>query len=175
MADFNQITLSGRLTRDIELRTMKNGKNVALGSIAYNEPKPTPDGNWENHADFFEFVAFDTNTYEFAKKMASEIRKGEPVVISGKVSQRKYQNKEGQTVSVFEIIVRQFRKLAVPAKKPDTGFSNQTQDWSAAGTREQHQANLANANVPQTTNQAPLDPFADSGNTLDISDDDLPF
>lgn len=91
MADFNQITLSGRLTRDIELRTMKNGKNVALGSIAYNEPKPTPDGNWENHADFFEFVAFDTNTYEFAKKMASEIRKGEPVVISGKVSQRKYQ------------------------------------------------------------------------------------
>lgn len=175
MADFNQIMISGRLTRDIELRTMQSGRNVAMGSIAYNKPRLDASGNWENHAYFFDFVAFDTNTYEFAKKMASEVRKGEPIAIVGELTQRKYENKEGQTVNVVEIIVRQFRKLAVPAKKPDTGFNNQAQDWSAAGTREQHQANLANANAPQTTNQAPLDPFADTGNTLDISDDDLPF
>lgn len=175
MADFNQIMLSGRLTRDIELRTMQSGRNVAMGSIAYNKPRLDASGNWENHAYFFDFVAFDTNTYEFAKKMASEVRKGEPIAIVGELTQRKYENKEGQTVNVVEIIVRQFRKLAVPAKKPDTGFTNQAQDWSAAGTREQHQANLANANAPQTTNQASLDPFADTGNTLDISDDDLPF
>ncbi len=96
----NKVILMGRLTRDPEIRYSQGANSLAIArySLAVNRSFKR-DG--EPDADFFNCTAFGRNA-EFAEKY---LKQGTRILISGRIQQDNYTNKEGQKVYSVQIIV----------------------------------------------------------------------
>lgn len=160
----NSIALTGRLTRDIDLRYTQSGTAVGTFTLAVDRQYKR-DG--EPTADFVNCVIWRKS----AENFANFTRKGSLVGVEGHIQTRNYDNNQGQRVFVTEVVVENFALLesknAQPA--PDATKQPQTALQQTGGnsyTTQQKQA--------QGAQQASNDPFASNGKTVDISDD-LPF
>ena len=94
----NHYALQGRLTRDPELRHTQSGVAVASFTVAWSEKR----GNSENKL-FLPCVAW-RNSAEFAAKYFT---KGQEVVVEGKLTSRKWTDKDGNNRETVELIVDQ--------------------------------------------------------------------
>ena len=94
----NRITMTGRLTRDPELRTTQGNRSVTNFSIANQRNYKNSSG--ERDTDFFDVVAWQA-TAEFVTKYFS---KGSLVTVDGRLETRKFTDKEGNKRTVVEII-----------------------------------------------------------------------
>lgn len=83
----NKITIYGRLSKDIELKTLQNGTSVASISVASN-------GRKKEETNFFECKAFSG----LADTMAKYLHKGDPIVAYGTMHQYSYTKQDGTTV-----------------------------------------------------------------------------
>ena len=91
----NTVCIDGRVARDIELRMTQNNKPVCKFTIAHD------DGWGDNKkTSWFDVVAWN-GTAEMASKW---FHKGSKVFITGKLSTRSYENREGQKRTVTEIV-----------------------------------------------------------------------
>ncbi|WP_270234976.1 single-stranded DNA-binding protein [Lacticaseibacillus suilingensis] len=161
----NSLALTGRLTRDVDLRYTQSGTAVGTFTLAVDRQYKR-DG--EPTADFINCVIWRKS----AENLANFTHKGSLIGVEGHIQTRNYDNNQGQRVFVTEVVVENFALLepkssqqAAPAPQQPQAASHQ-----AGGTTYQAQAQLAQT-APQTSN----DPFASNGKQLDISDDDLPF
>ena len=98
----NKIILLSRLTRDPEVRYSQGEKSMAIASfsVAVNR-KFKRDG--EPDADFFNCTAFG-NQAQFVEKY---LKKGTKILLSGRVQNDNYTNKEGQKVYSVSIIAEE--------------------------------------------------------------------
>lgn len=98
----NKIILCGRLTKDPEVRYSQgaNATAVARLSLAVNR-KWKREG--EPEADFFNCTAFGKQA-EFIEKY---LKKGYKVLISGRVQNDNYTNKDGQKVYAVNIMIEE--------------------------------------------------------------------
>lgn len=97
----NSVTLSGNLTRDIEIRTTQSGMAVGSFGIAVNDRKKNNQtGQWEDHANFFDCTIFGART----ESLAQRIGKGTHVTISGKLRWSQWE-KDGQKRSKVDVLV----------------------------------------------------------------------
>lgn len=166
----NRVVLVGRLTRDPELRSTGSGISVASFTMAVNRQFTNAQG--ERQADFVNCVIWR----KAAENFVNFTDKGSLVAVEGRLQTRSYDNAEGQRVFVTEVVVDNFSLLesksqADARRREGGGGFNQNQ--SAPSSNYSAQSN--NQNQTNNDNHAFTDPFADSGNTIDISDDDLPF
>lgn len=163
----NRTTLIGRLTKDAELRYSQSGNAVANFTLAVNRAFTNQQG--EREADFINCVIWRKS----AENFANFTHKGSLVGIDGRIQTRNYENQQGQRVYVTEVVVENFALLE--PRSSNQGNNN-------AGNNAP-QANAGNNNPFDSSNNAPsnnggnnsADPFANSGDQIDISDDDLPF
>ena len=95
-----QITLTGNLTQDIELRYTPSGKPVATAKIACNERK-LDNNQWIDGETCYITVTIWNSA---AENSVQTINKGDTVTVTGKLTQRKYTTKDGQERSVYEVI-----------------------------------------------------------------------
>lgn len=171
----NNVVLVGRLTRDPDLRTTGSGISVATFTLAVDRPYTNSQG--ERGADFINCVIWR----KAAENFANFTSKGSLVGIQGRLQTRSYDNKDGQRVFVTEVIVDNFSFLESRRSREDrqaNGGSNFAPQNNAAPSTNNFGGNSApstNNSPSQNNGTQPQDPFADSGNTIDISDDDLPF
>ena len=91
----NKVIITGRTTKDIELKVTPTGTNVATFSVAVKRPFK------DNESDFFECVAYSKT----AELISKYVKKGDLVGLEGRLQARNYTNKEGRKVYVTEIIV----------------------------------------------------------------------
>ena len=98
----NKIILLARLTRDPEVRYSQGENSMAIASfsVATNR-KFKRDG--EPDADFFNCTAFGKQA-EFVEKY---LKKGTKILLSGRVQNDNYTNKEGQKVYSVRIMVEE--------------------------------------------------------------------
>jgi len=97
----NNITIVGNLTRDPELRFTPSGTPVASFGLAVNKSTQNKNtGEWINSADFFNIVAW----FKLAENCAQSLIKGDRVLISGRLSQDNWEDKDGQKRSAYKII-----------------------------------------------------------------------
>lgn len=89
----NSVILVGRLVKAVDVKEIGEGKKVTTFTLAVNESK--------DKAHFFNVVAYDKQA-EILKEFTSS---GSLIGVSGRLSQRKYTNKENKEVSVVEVIV----------------------------------------------------------------------
>ena len=95
----NHIVIMGRLTRDPELRTTQSGINVASFSVAVDRDFAGRDGG-ERQTDFIDCVAW-RSTGEFVSKY---FHKGSMIVVSGRLQSRKWQDRDGNNRTSWEIV-----------------------------------------------------------------------
>jgi len=99
MANYNKVILMGNLTRDPELRYTPSGKAVANFSIAVNRRFRTDDQVREE-TDFFDIVVFGKQ----AENCSEYLRKGRPVLVDGRLQQRRWETDDGQKRSKVEVV-----------------------------------------------------------------------
>lgn len=136
----NRATIIGRLTRDVDLRYTQSGKAVGNFTLAVNRPFKNQQG--ENEADFINCVSWGKQ----AESLAQYMKKGNQVGVDGRIQTRTYDDKDGKTVFVTEIIAEYVQFLESKGSS-DNQQSRQQQDNDFKGDTE----------------------------PLDITDDDLPF
>ena len=95
----NNITVMGRITKDIELRRTGAGIAVASFTIACDRDF-NPNGQKET--DFFDIVAW-RGTAEFIERNFS---KGKMIVVSGRLQNRKWEDKNGNKRVSAEIVAQ---------------------------------------------------------------------
>lgn len=139
----NTVNLIGRLARDAELRYTNSGAAVTSGNLAVQRNFKNANGDYE--ADFINFVAWGKT----GELIAEHFKKGDMIGVNGRIQTRNYENKEGRTVYVTEVVVDQITflnngkgKTSTDKQKPDT-------------------------------NDICADPF--DGEAIEIDDNDLPF
>ena len=161
----NRAVLTGRLTRDPELKTTSSGISVAVFTIAVNRQYTDASGN--RGTDFISCVIWR----KAAENFCNFTSKGSLVGIDGRIQTRSYDNKDGQRVYVTEVVVDSFALLE---SKRDRETNNNTGNYSNQGNNYNNQS-VGNNNTAGFGNTKPQDPFNGTGDTVDITDDDLPF
>lgn len=101
----NSVNLTGRLTRDSELRHTGSGSAFASFSLAVE--RPFKNGNGEKEVDFINVVAWRKT----AEIITSFTRKGSLVGITGRIQTRNYTNNEGRKVYITEVVAEQVQLL----------------------------------------------------------------
>lgn len=98
----NKVIMMGRLTRDPEIRYSQGADQIAIARFSL-----AVDRRWkregEPEADFFNCTAFG-KLAEFAEKY---LRQGIKVVVTGRIQNDNYTNREGQKVYSVQIIVEE--------------------------------------------------------------------
>lgn len=98
----NNISIVGRLTKDVEVQTTNSGIDFARFNVAVTSEFRTASG--EKQADFFMCVAWrDT-----ANNIAKYFKKGQPIGIIGSMNSRSYEKEDGVKQTVWEINVKSF-------------------------------------------------------------------
>ena len=95
----NHIDLMGRLVRDPEVKTTQSGVAVCNFTIAVDRDYKNGD---ERVADFVDCVAW-RGTAEFVQKYFS---KGRMAVVSGSLQSRKWEDKDGNKRTSWEVQVQ---------------------------------------------------------------------
>ena len=157
----NKVILMGRLTRDPEVRyTTTNNTLVATFPIAVNR-RFARQGE-ERQADFINIVAWD-KTGEFCSKY---FKNGMQVAVTGRIQTRNYDDKDGKKVYVTEILATNISFL--DAKGTGNGGNNLYGMPEPPMQEEVQPERVETVSVEK-------DPFEAFGDSIEISDNDLPF
>ena len=156
----NKAILIGRLTRDPELRTTPTGRNVCQFSIAVN--RNFTNANGEREADFINCVVWDKQ----AENLAKYQHKGNQIAVEGRIQIRNYDDKDGKKVYVTEILASNISFL-------DSKGTGATGNTSFNNLPEPPMVDTSSNNME--TVSVEKDPFEAFGDSIEISDNDLPF
>ena len=98
----NQVSITGNLTRDPELRSTTGGTAVLSFGIAVNDRRKNASGQWDEVPNFFECVTFGNR----ATALSDILTKGMKVAIAGKLHYSSWE-KDGQKHSKVDIIANE--------------------------------------------------------------------
>ncbi len=111
----NHVLLIGRLGQDIELKKFSNGNQVARVSLATNESYKKDD-EWTTETQWHRIVAWG----KLAERMSNQLKKGQQVTVQGKLKYNTFEDKNGITRTVAEVIINEFMVNGRTAAKADT-------------------------------------------------------
>lgn len=169
MASVNKVILVGNCGRDPEIRYLPSGQAVANVSVATssrrkdkNTGEMVEDTQW-HRVTFFDRLAEIAGEY---------VKKGRPIYVEGRLTYRKYTDKDGIEKNATDIIATELQLLGGregmggPSGGGDEGY-----EGAPAAPRRMAPAARPAAPAPRPA-PAPA-PRASSG--FDDMDDDIPF
>lgn len=166
----NRVVLTGRLTKDPELRYTNSGTAVATFTLAVD--RQFKNQNNEREADFIQCVVWRKS----AENFANFTHKGSLVGVDGRVSTRNYENNQGQRVYVTEVTVDNFALLE--SRNQSQGNSNQNNPAQLQNNAPQSNLNEQvgkNAFPQQNGTQSPNNGFNNQIQNQAQSNQNLPF
>ena len=102
----NKVILLGNAGQNAELKSTSGGKSVANFSLAINQPfRNKKDGN--QRVQWVRCVAWD----KLAQIAERFVAKGTVVFVEGRLQTRKFEDREGATKTVTEVVVGSLRDL----------------------------------------------------------------
>ena len=129
----NSVILTGRLTKNIDLRQTSAGKAMTYFTLAVNRVFKKEQGG--SDADFITCVAFGKQ----AENMARYLTQGSLIGVEGRISTRNFQGNDGKTVYVTEVIAGNVSFLET--KKQQTNINQ------PLGMQNYQQQNNSNFNI----------------------------
>lgn len=151
----NNVTLQGKLGKGIDLKYTQSGKAVGTTSIAVD--RDFKNANGEKETDWVNLVFWGKT----AETVANYFRKGDEILVVGRIQTRSYEDNSGGRKYVTEVVADKFSFT--------TGRKSQnTQDGGVSNSQT-----INNANAQQNRNNVQSDPFSNS--SIDIDSQDLPF
>jgi single-strand DNA-binding protein len=156
----NKVTLIGHLGQDPEVRRLENGTPVGRFSLATNESYKDANGELQTLTEWHNIVVWRLQA-EQAEKI---LKKGSLVYVDGKLTHRKFTDKNGIERMATDVVANTFRIL----EKRDGGSGIResqfpTQEPVVAGGRQNQNGNEQVFEVVAPTGDAPE------------ASDDLPF
>ena len=104
----NKIMLIGNLGRDPELSYTQSGKAVAKFSLAVSRRRRDPEsGEQREETQWFNVVAWE----RLAETCNNYLQKGSKVYIEGRITSRKYTDKDGVERTVWEVTATDMEML----------------------------------------------------------------
>lgn len=100
----NEIILTGRLTKDPEVRYTTTQKVVTTFAVAVNRDVKNAEGNYET--DFFNCVVWGKQ----AELAGNTLKKGSKILLTGRVQNRSYES-NGEKKYFTEVIINRFEYL----------------------------------------------------------------
>ena len=149
----NKVCLIGRITKDPELRYTSSNIASVRFTLAVNRTFSNQNG--EREADFINCVAW-RNQAETMKKYVS---KGSLVAVEGRIQTGSYE-KDGQRIYTTDVVADNVQFL-------------ETKSQSQNRVDNVTPSDFANENAPTTDTSEEV--FADFGDSIEISDDDIAF
>ena len=116
---FSKVIIVGNITRDPELRTTPSGTQVCGFSVAVNRNYKDGSGEQKENVSFFDCSAWGKS----GELIAQYAKKGSGLLVSGRLEQRSWEDKEGQKRSRVEIVVEDFNFIG-GANSSDGGVSS---------------------------------------------------
>ncbi len=129
MLEINKVILSGRLTRDPELKYTPKGQAVCKFSIAISRRYQDTNGAWQETVAFVPITSWGKQ----AETCGENLRKGSPVYVEGSLVTNSWQTKEGQKRSTLEVVAWIIKFLA---KRESTKKADTTEEVEAGPVEE---------------------------------------
>jgi len=152
MASYNRCVFIGNLTRDPELSYLPNQTAVCELGLAVNDRWKNRDGEAQERVCFIDCRAFGKR----AETLARYVKKGQPILLEGKLQFDQWEDREGQKRSKHRLMIDGFQFLGQAPSQPP------------------QQAPLRVPSVPpvpQPETQQPQQQFAEGG----PQGEDIPF
>ena len=111
----NSCVIVGNLTKDVELRQVNENTSCAMFTLAVARDFKNPDGS--TTTDFISCVAWNGQ----ANFLSRYCKKGDKIGIVGRIQARNYQDQQGQTHFITEVIcnsVESYTKREQPQQQP---------------------------------------------------------
>ena len=153
----NKVILMGRLTRNPETRYSQGDNQMAIARFSIAVDRRFRRQGDQDTADFFNCTAFGKQA-EFVEKY---LKQGTKIVLTGRIQNDNYTNKNGEKVYSVQIIAEEieFAESKAAASQNGAGYQNDN-----SGYQSQNSGSEAPA--------APADGFM---NIPDGIDEELPF
>ena len=104
----NKIMLIGNLGRDPEMSYTQSGKAVTKFTLAVNRRmRDRETGDRREETQWFNIVAWD----QLAETCNTYLHKGSKVYIEGRMTSRKYTNKDNVEVTAWEVVTENMEML----------------------------------------------------------------
>lgn len=171
----NELIISGRITKDLELKKTSNGSVVLPFDVAVQREFKNQNGEYDS--DFIPCLATN-GTAEFIAKYTE---KGNFITLTGRIQNNNYERPDGTTNYGMQMLVRSADSQSIFMNK------NKNQSNSNAFDYQETEPTVQRGNpYPQQSQQdnqfksnnqghpSNINPFS-NGNTVGIDDDDLPF
>ena len=101
MLHINRATLLGRAGRDPDVRTLNNGGKAATFSLATTRKWTDREGRPAEATEWHRVVVYGPAA-DAVEKM---LRKGNPVLVEGRIATRTFRDKDGTDRTITEIVV----------------------------------------------------------------------
>ena len=137
----NKVILMGRLTRDPEVRYSQGDSQMAIARFSLAVDRRFKRQGDTVTADFFNCTAFGKQG-EFVEKY---LKQGTKIVVTGRIQNDNYTNKEGQKVYSVQIIVEE---IEFAESKNAVGGGNSFQSAPAGGSQEPMMPEDGFMNIP---------------------------
>ena len=106
----NQVVLVGRLTKEVEVKELDDGKKV--GNLSLAIPRSFKNAEGEYETDFVKCTIWDSiaeNTSEYCKK-------GDIVGVKGRIQSSSFENEEGNKEFRLDIVAEKVTFLSSKSK-----------------------------------------------------------
>lgn len=109
---YNKLTLIGRVGGDPEYKVTNKGTEITGFSLATSESWKDDSGEWHEETDWHNITMFGKNAIRANEK----VRKGDLLLIEGKVRYEKWNDKDGNKRTTTKVIASFFRQLTKSEK-----------------------------------------------------------
>lgn len=173
MRGFNLVVLTGNAGKDTELRQTNSGISVASVSIAVSSSWQTKDGGTGERTEWVPLIFWGKT----AENAAQYLKKGGRVQIRGRLTSRKYTDRNNVERMVTEVTVDEFllldnRQPAATHAEGDNDTFPEDARQPAARPAQPAPAARPNGNGTAARPAPARQPVAESST---FNDDDIPF
>jgi single-strand DNA-binding protein len=123
MSDLNVVSLSGRLTRDPEVRHTQSGTVVVDMGLAFSTSRKQGD-QWVEDSHFADLTAWGNRGEFFARKL----RKGDLVFVHGELRYSSWETSDGSKRSKLTVTVKDLKSQALFRKDDDVPAASAPSD-----------------------------------------------
>lgn len=138
----NRVVLTGRLTKEPEMKYSQTGVAVLRYTLAVN--RQFSNANGEKESDFISCIAFKKT----AETMANHLTKGSLIGIEGRIQTGSYDGQDGKRVYTTDVLTDSFAFLEAKATSQQNATNNQQNlqqnAAAAAGYQQPTQQNAFN-------------------------------
>jgi single-strand DNA-binding protein len=126
----NKVILVGRLGQNPEVRSTPNGQTVANFSIATSRMWTDKTGQKQEKTTWHRIVVWGKT----AENCGKYLTKGRPVYIEGEIDNRSYNDKDGQTKYISEVVANSVQFLGDGKRETETPTSTIPQSGGGFST-----------------------------------------